>query len=246
MVIKKGRCLMIPKIIHYCWFGGNPLPKSAIKCIESWKKYCPDYEIIEWNEGNFDISSNIYIKEAYDSKKFAFVTDYVRLYVMYMYGGIYMDTDVEVVRPLDEFLSNVAFSGFESSESIPTGIMASEKGFLLYKEFLDYYADKHFVKTDGSFDVTTNVVIMTEIVDKYGLKHNNELQTIKGWTLYPSDYFCPLNNSTGILHRTNNTATIHWFNKSWVSPSKRLRSKITRPFHRLFGEECFSWLKRRK
>ena len=105
---------MIPKIIHYCWFGGKPKPELAEKCIESWKKFCPDYEIVEWNEGNFNINSNLYVKQAYEAKKYAFVTDYVRLYALYTQGGIYMDTDVMVLKPLDEYLNHEAFSGFES------------------------------------------------------------------------------------------------------------------------------------
>ena len=126
---------MIPKTIHYCWFGGNPLPKLAKKCIKSWKKYCPDFEIIEWNEANFDISSApLYVRQAYEAKKWAFVTDYVRLYALTSYGGIYMDTDVEVIKPLDFFLNHDAFSGFESEKSIPTGIMASKKGNIWVKE----------------------------------------------------------------------------------------------------------------
>ena len=119
---------MIPKKIHYCWFGGNPKPKLAEKCIKSWKKYCPDYELVEWNETTFDIdSAPLFVRQAFESKKWAFITDYVRLWAMYNYGGIYMDTDVEVVKPLDRFLSEKAFSGFESSNYVPTGIMASEK-----------------------------------------------------------------------------------------------------------------------
>ena len=235
---------MIPKVIHYCWFGRGKMPKLANKCIESWKKYLPEYEIMEWNEDTFDINMNTYVKEAYENKKFAFVTDYVRLYAMYNYGGIYMDTDVEVLKPLDQFLNNEAFSGFESSQFIPTGIMASEKGFLLYKEFLDYYTDRHFIKPDGSQDMTTNVVIMTTIADKHGLVHNGQKQVIDGWALYPSDYFCPLNDATGKLEMTENTATIHWFAKSWLSEKKRRISKVTKVFHRIFGEQCFVWLKK--
>ena len=237
---------MIPKIIHYCWFGRNPLPKMAIKCINSWKKYCPDYQIIEWNEDNFDVTVNDYVKEAYDNRKYAFVSDYVRLYALVTYGGVYMDTDVEVVRPLDLFLNNHAFSGFETKEFIPTGIMASEKGFPLYKEFLDYYNNVHFVQSDKTLDMTTNGRIMTNITKQYGLLLNGELQTIKEWVLYPSDYFCPLDNNTGVLHKTTNTVTIHWFNQSWVPKHLVIRSKITRPFHRIFGEDCFEFIKRKK
>ena len=236
---------MIPKIIHYCWFGKNPLPKMAIKCIDSWKKYCPDYKIIEWNEDNFDVEVNDYVKEAYENKKYAFVSDYVRLYALITYGGIYMDTDVEVVKPLDEFLDCSAFSGFETKQFIPTGIMASEKDFPLYKEFMDYYNNRHFIQNNTA-DMTTNGRIMTMITKEYGLVLNGEYQVVNNWVLYPSDYFCPLDHNTGVLHRTKNTATIHWFNQSWVPRHLVIRSKITRPFHRLFGEDCFRFLKRNK
>lgn len=228
---------MIPKTIHYCWFGGNPLPKDAEKCINSWKKYCPDYEIIEWNESNFNINSNQYVKEAYEAKKFAFVTDYVRLYVMYTYGGIYMDTDVEVVRSLDDFLKHQAFSGFESSNSIPTGIMGSEKDFPLFKKLLDYYDDKHFIKKDGSLDTTTNTVTITNICKECGLVLNNRFQVLDGFALYPNDYFCPLENETGVLRKTENTAAIHWFAKSWVEEKHRSMMAFTRVLHRIFGTE---------
>ncbi|MGG3564221.1 glycosyltransferase [Neobacillus rhizosphaerae] len=235
---------MIPKVIHYCWFGKGDMPKLAQKCINSWEKYCPDYKIIEWNEQNFDITSNKYVYEAYQNKKYAFVTDYVRLYVMYKYGGIYMDTDVEVLSSLDIFLNNKAFSGFETQDYVPTGVMACEKEFELFGEFLAYYEDKSFVNNDGSLDMTSNVRIMTNILEKYGLNKNGEFQVINGFALYPMDYFCPLDNATGRLNKTANTATIHWFNKSWVDPIKRKRSKITRIFHLLFGKNCFSWLKK--
>lgn len=128
---------MIPKKIHYCWFGGNPYPEDFLKYLESWKKYCPNYEIIEWNEKTFDINLNKYVKEAYECKKWAFVTDYVRLWAIYNYGGIYMDTDVEVLRPLDSFLECQAFSGFERENAVPTGIMAGEKGQSAIKDLLD-------------------------------------------------------------------------------------------------------------
>lgn len=234
---------MIPKKIHYCWFGGNEKSKLAIKCLESWKKYCPDYEIIEWNEDNFDITTNKYVYEAYQSKKYAFVTDYVRLYVMYNHGGIYMDTDVEVIKPLDEFLIHKAFSGFELPEYVPTGIMASERGFNLFAEFLNYYKDRTFLKIDGTYDMTTNVVIITNILEKYGLKKNGSLQTVEGFTLYPREYFCPLDNETGKLNKTGNTATIHWFSKSWMDSKIRLRSKITRIIHRVLGKKASAAMK---
>jgi len=141
---------MIPKTIHYCWFGRNPKPKLAQKCIKSWKKYCPDYEIIEWNEDNFDIASApLYVRQAYEAKKWAFVTDYVRLSAMTKFGGVYMDTDVEVVKPLDRFLNHDAVSGYESESCIPTGLMACREGFPLFLEFLHYYDEASFYHEDS-------------------------------------------------------------------------------------------------
>lgn len=234
---------MIPKIIHYCWFGKGNLPELAAKCIASWKKYCPDYQIIEWNEENFDISCNRYVQEAYENRKFAFVTDYVRLYALLKYGGIYMDTDVELTGSLDPFLGHKAFSGFEEDGWIPTGLMASEKGFPLFKEYFNYYDNAKFINDDGTLNTVTNTKTITEMTEKYGLKKNGEYQEIQGFALYPKDYFCPLNNATGELCKTVNTVAIHWFNKSWLPQHVRIRTKITRVFHRLFGVNCFSWIK---
>lgn len=217
---------MIPKIIHYCWFGGKPLPKMAKRCIKSWKKYCKGYEIREWNESSFDISSApLYVRQAYESQKWAFVTDYVRLYAMTQYGGIYMDTDVEVVAPLDRFLEHQAFSGFEDQIHIPTGIMACEKGFPLFLEFLRYYDDARFIKPDGTMDMTTNVIIMTNIVKKRGFLPNGLFQIVEGFALYPREVFCPLNPSSRTFHKNNNTSTIHWFSASWFTPEQRRQRK---------------------
>lgn len=217
---------MIEKKIHYIWFGKNPLSPLALKCIESWKKYCPDYEIIEWNESNFDINSNQYVKEAYENKKWAFVSDYVRLYVLYYYGGIYMDTDVEVLSSLDPYLKNKAFSGFEKAEQVPTGIMASEKNHPFFKKLLDYYNDRPFIKEDGSLDLTTNVTTITNYFLEEGLELNNQLQTVADVTLYPNDYFCPKDCVTGKINLTKNTVTIHHFDGSWVPQKNKVKAKI--------------------
>lgn len=227
----------IPKIIHYCWFGGNPLPEDAKKYIESWKKYCPDYEIIEWNEENFDVNCNDYVKEAYNAKKWAFVSDYARLYALVNYGGIYMDTDVEVIKSLDSFLKHDAFSGFETDTSIPTGIMGCKKNFELFKEFLDYYNDKHFLLENGEYNLVTNVATMTKICEKYNLNKNNEYQEIKGFVLYPKDYFCPKDHETGVINLTENTFTIHHFAGSWLTSYDKNVLSIERIFIRIFGKK---------
>lgn len=235
---------MIPKVIHYCWFGKGKLPELAEKCIKSWKKYCPDYEIIEWNENNFDINTNTYVKEAYENRKFAFVSDYVRIYAMYNFGGIYMDTDVEVTKNLDEFLIHQAFSGFENDTQIPTGIMGCEKNFPLFKNLLDYYKNRHFINAEGKMDMTTNVITITKILLQEGFVPNGKFQIVNGFALYPREVFCPLDSVTWKLNRTEKTATIHWFNQSWVSGKDRMIGKITRIFHRFFGPNCFNVIKK--
>ena len=181
---------MIPKIIHYCWFGRGQMPALAIKCIESWKKFLPDYEIKEWNEDNFDLDMYPYVREAYDNRKFAFVTDVVRLHALYTEGGVYMDTDVEVLKSLDPFLHHTSFSGFEDDVHIPTGIMASVKGGKWAKENLAYYDNHHFIKEDGSMDLTTNVITLTNYMLPLGLKQNNTYQDFPNLiTFYPKDIF---------------------------------------------------------
>lgn len=192
------------------------MPPLAKKCVESWRKILPEYEIKCWNESNFDISQSQYAMEAYQHKKYAFVTDFVRMYVLYHEGGIYMDTDVEVLKPLDPFLSHVAFSGFENAEYVPTGIIGSEAGGLFTKEMLDYYYSHHFVNSDGLLDQTTNVQIITEKLAQKGLKKNNQYQVVSKYiALYPNDYFCPKIFGVDDITITPNTHTIHHFLASW-------------------------------
>ena len=211
----------IPKTIHYCWFGGNPLPPLAVKCIESWKKYCPDYEIVEWNETNFPPTFNDYVKEAYEAKKWAFVSDVARLYALVEFGGVYMDTDVEVLKSLDDILAYDAISGFEAVDSIPTGLMAAKKGHPLFQRLLSDYEGEHFLYEDGSMNMTTNVIRITDACLDYGLKLNNKMQTVGGFTLMPKEYFCPKDNITEEIKVTENTYTIHHFSSSWLSDEKR-------------------------
>lgn len=213
---------MIPKIIHYCWFGRHPKPESARKCMATWKKYLPDYELREWNEDNFDLHSCAYAEEAYKAGRFAFVTDYVRLYALYHYGGIYMDTDVEVVRPLDRFLDLKGFSGFEKTDAVPTGIMAAEKGLPFIAELLHDYDSLHFLDENGRMDQTTNVIRITNAAVRHGLVLNNTRQTVADFTFYPMDVFCPKDPKTRQIKRTRNTFTIHHFAGSWLPKERQM------------------------
>lgn len=228
---------MIPKIIHYCWFGKGKMPKLAEKCIKSWNKFCKDYKIICWNEENFDIDQNEYVRQAYENRKYAFVTDYVRLFALYNYGGIYMDTDVEVIKSLDEFLKNKAFSGFESYSTVPTGIMASEAKLPVFKELLDYYDNVNFIDKDGKMNLTTNVEIITDIMCKKGLNPNNTLQVIDDFAFYPKEFFCPIDFSTKVKNITKNTVTIHWFSGSWVPKKDKIKIKVYNNVEKLFGKK---------
>ena len=208
--------MSIPKIIHYCWFGRNPKPQLAEKCIRSWQKFCPDYEILEWNEDNFDVSTAPkYVRQAYECKRWAFVSDYVRLRALTEMGGIYMDTDVEVVKSLEPYRKHQAFAGFEHLERVQTGLLACEKGFPLFQEFLAYYDTASFLQPDGTPDVTTNVEVLTSLCRKYGLQFNDKFQVVQGLAIYPREVFCPVDFDTEKLHRTRKTVTIHWFSGSW-------------------------------
>jgi len=226
---------MIPRVIHYVWIGRNPLPVLAENCIESWKKFCPDYAIKKWDETNFDVFSNRYCKEAYEAKKFAFVSDYIRLYALVNCGGVYMDTDVELVKPIDDYLVHQAFSGFENEKSIPTGIMACEKGFPLFHDLLSDYGDRCFILPDGKQNLTTNVSFITEACLRRGLVLNNSLQTIDGLTLYPNDVFCPKNFIDGKYNTTENTVAIHHFAGSWHSEEQQRNSKFFKQIYNVFG-----------
>jgi len=236
---------MIEKKIHYIWVGRNPLPPLAIKCIDSWKKHCPDYEIIEWNEDNFDIHANLYCKQAYESRKWAFVSDYMRLHILYNHGGIYMDTDVEVIKPIDEFLHLQAFSGFESSITISTGIMAAQKGNVWIKELLKYYDKATFIKSNGKLNLTTNVITITKDTKKLypKLKLNNTEQHFEHVSFYPSEYFCPFNCDTRSLNLTPNTFAIHHFVASW-SPKNYSNSKIKYLIKKIIGNNLLYFYRR--
>ncbi len=234
---------MIPKTIHYCWFGRGPKPESVARYIESWKRFLPEYTIKEWNEDNFDINSNAYVREAYEARKFAFVTDYVRLYALFTEGGVYMDTDVEVTGPFDAFLHHPAFSGFETDGNVPTGMMADEYCTVWDTELLEADKDRHFIKPDGTMDLTTNTTVITNYMVKKGLVLNNTYQEFPGLcAMYPSEYFCPKDHRTGAIHRTAKTACIHHFAGSWLGTSKGWRHELKVKLVRIFGERPIVFL----
>lgn len=208
---------MIPKLIHYIWIGEKPMPNDVLKKIEICKKFNPDYIIKIWDNNNFTFSNNQYCKEAYESKKWAFVSDYIRLSVLYDYGGIYMDTDVEVVKNLDVLLKYKAFSGFESENRIPTGTMGAEPKNPWIKAILDYYDNTHFINSDGSFNLTTNVETITTITQSlYPIELNNSYQDLGDVVFLPFDWLCAKDLSTGKIKKTKNTLTIHHFAGSWL------------------------------
>ncbi len=209
---------MIPKKIHYCWFGGNPLPELAVKCIESWKKYCPDYEIIEWNESNYDISSApLYVRQAYEAKKWGFVPDYIRLDLIYKYGGIYLDTDVEIIKPFDSLLELKGFAGFENKKNIALGLgFAAEKSNEIIRVLRDSYTEKQFLKEDGSLDLTPSPVLNTATLLELGLIQNGATQSIDDFSFFGQDYFCPKDYITGKINITANTFSIHHYDGSWL------------------------------
>ena len=234
---------MIPKKIHYCWFGRNPKPKLAEKCIASWKKLCPDYEIVEWNEDNFDIEKYPYAKYCLDNKKFAFLSDFVRLIVISEEGGIYFDTDVEVIRSFDDLLNNEAFYGFETDEFVATGLgFGAIKNHVTVVDMLKEY--DHLQKEDGTFELKSCPQLNTAALLRLGMQLNGKEQIVVGAHIYPADFFNPFEDATGILRTTKNTYSIHWYAKSWISKRRILRSKLTRPLHRIFGTDFFR--KRRK
>lgn len=211
---------MIPKVIHYCWFGRNPLPDSALKCIESWKKYLPDYEIVQWNEDNFDVRMIPYTSEAYDARKYAFVSDYARFWVLYGHGGLYFDTDVEVVAPLYDILGNGPYMGMERTlagdVAVNPGLgFAAEPQMSFLAELLEMYGSLSFVNKDGSLDQTTIVKHTTDMLTGHGYLPEDRMQHCAGFDIYPVEYFCPLDYRTNKLAVTARTRTIHHYASTW-------------------------------
>ena len=238
---------MIPKVIHYCWFGRKLLPRSVHKCIASWKKYMPDYEIREWNEENFDVNMISYTQEAYKQKKYAFVSDYVRFYVLYHYGGLYFDTDVEVIKPMNDVVARGAFMGIEQGAeqiAVNPGLgMAAYTGMELYKCVLEYYDSQYFSDKEENHISALVVKCTTDILRQLGFVCENRLQQVADVWIYPNDWFNPLDDATGKLTITDNTHSIHHYSKTWVANYSPLRIWITRRLHRIFGVNGLQWVK---
>lgn len=228
---------MIPKVIHYCWFGNGEKSELVHKCIESWKKYCPDYEIKEWNESNYDVTKNRYMREAYEEKRWGFVPDYARVDIVYQNGGIYLDTDVELIKSLDSILDNDSYFGFEKSGNDVAVNLGSGFGSIpnnhFLKEIRDYYDDMCFRNEDGSLNLTPSPLINSEVFLKHGYRMNNKYQNISGNVVYPSDFFAPLSwtNMKGKI--TENTISIHRYNTSWLSDDEKRRRKIATIKHNI-------------
>lgn len=242
--------MSVPKVIHYCWFGRGKLPKLAEKCIRSWKKYCPGYKIVCWNEDNFDINCNRYVKEAYEARKWAFVSDYVRLKVLCDEGGIYLDTDVELIKPLDGIIEKGGYMAFDENGVMCTGLgFACEKGNELVRRLLEDYRDIPFVLPDGKYDMTPCPDRNLKVLEALGMDTKNTSQEFMGIRFYPREYFCPMEYSTGKKKITPNTHSIHHYSASWTSATSKRTTFLKRIigvklYNKLYGKflHKFKWL----
>ncbi len=233
--------MSIPKIIHYCWFGGKPLPAGCRKMIATWQKYLPDYEIRLWDEQSFDITSSEFVRAAYQAGKYAFVSDYARLCALKEYGGIYLDTDIEVIQSFDPLLHGYsAVFGFETEESVMTAFMAAQPAHPIICAFLDSYADKVF----DAAALEPNTVVLTRILRERGLALDNTMQLIDGDTaVFPLDYFQTYDFKKAKLCVTDHSCTIHRCFGSWCSPKERMLFAIKRTLGKCLSEKAYSRLK---
>ena len=234
--------MSIPKVIHYCWFGNGKMPALAEKCIKSWKKYCPNYDIICWNEENFDLMQNRYMREAYEAGKWAFVSDFARLKILYDHGGIYLDTDVELIKPLDSLLEDQGFMGFDEKGIVATGLgFGAEAGNEIIGALLKDYEDLPFVLPDGSFDLTPCPDRNTSALMRLGMDTKNTDQVFMGMRFLPREYLCPMDYYTGKKTITKNTYSIHHYHASWTSKVTKRTTRIKRLiglklYNKLYGK----------
>lgn len=236
---------MISKKIHYCWFGENKKPDTIVKYIDKWKQIYTDYQVVEWNESNFDVNSVRFVQEAYSKKKYAFVSDYVRIFALYHFGGIYFDTDVEVLRNAEElFQSNKIVLGFESKELVLSAFLATEKENETIYKILKKYDNMNFINPDGSINNTPNTVMITKVFEELGLIKNGLKQTFgSSITIYPVDVFSAFDLASQRINKTENTFQIHHCDGSWQSLRDKVKPKVKMILIRLFGEKIFNKVK---
>lgn len=248
---------MIPKILHYIWLGGNPLPEKVVACMETWKKYCPEYEIKRWDESNLNLDMCKYARQAYDAKKYAFASDFFRFYVLKEFGGIYLDVDVELLKSLDDLLDQKCFMGFEcygKQKSVNPGLIAgSEKNGKVVTDMYNNYLKDNFLFKDGTINYETVCTKTTNyLIENYQLEINDEVQNLKDVTIYPSEYFCPINGETKVEEfLTENTYSRHIYLASWLPPmttKTKIKNFIKKVIIALIGKKNFEKIreKRRK
>lgn len=239
---------MIPKIIHYIWFGNNPYPPKVQHCIESWKRIMPEYKFMLWNKNTFDVNQTTFTRQAYNEKKWAFVSDYVRIYALYKYGGWYLDTDVEILKPLATFECNRLVIGTDDGGYLAGALIGSEPGHPYLKAMLNYYETLKFVDK-GTLNMTVINTYLQDVLADYGYTIENKLQILKeGIVVYPDDYFHVASLTSGKMHRTDKTCAIHWHTLTWVSKKTRfvrfVRMHILCP---ILGDKAYTkitnWLK---
>ncbi|MNQ63154.1 Capsular polysaccharide synthesis protein [compost metagenome] len=236
--------MTIPKIIHYCWFGGKEKPDIVKKCIQSWHEHLQGYQIMEWNESNFDPAVHTYTKDAYQAGKFAFVSDYVRVHALFYYGGIYLDTDVEVFQTFDPLLHHASFWGFEQENYIATSTIGAAPHNKLIEAFLDTYKNKSFIKADGGWDSLTNVAVITKILREWGVIPNGQFQEIEGvGTFYPQTYFSPYDYINCRYFNSVDTYAMHHFHKSWLPPKERWKGRMKALLAKMIGGENIARLR---
>lgn len=234
--------MTMPKVIHYCWFGRKPLPDSALKCIDSWKRFLPDYEIKQWNEDNFDVRAIPYTSDAYDADKYAFVSDFARFQILYDHGGLYFDTDVEIIKPLNDIIAAGPFFGAEVNGNpdkstfpkvAPGLCIGAAKGNELFREILAKYRAMNFLGDDGTFNKYTMIPLVTDLLIQHGMSATAGVQKVGDFAIYPVEYFNPLDVATGRLNITPNTRSIHWFMASWLPPQAAWKKKLKQSIRRI-------------
>ena len=236
---------MIPKIIHYCWFGRGEKPKLVQKCIASWEKYLPDYTLIEWNEDNFDVSQNNFVRQAYDHRNFAFVSDYARAKALYETGGVYLDTDVEALQSFDACLSHVFFAGFEEKNFVGTCVMGAQAGCALLRDYMAHYENTPYELPDGTLYADTNVVLLTRMFEQMGFRRDNTFQEKEGVAVYPREWFSPYDYINSVSYITDDSRAIHHFAQLWLPRRTRLKTMLKRKlFGAIGGEHVKKWLRR--